>query len=594
MGERKLRFKNLRYSFRCLGILIKAHPWFLIGQIISMICLVFQSLIPINVVSKIITAYTNGQTEKEIYGIIILNVGFLIIISIINLIIDFLMNYINSHFTLVFSTVLFRKLETIDYDFHERPDFLDNYTRALDNGAEKIYNVANSQMRLIKSFIQSVAVFVVIFSIHYLAVVYAIGIALIYALLRRFRATLNFERMTAERPFTRKRWYISRTYFVKDAIPDVKITDINDVMLGEHKVATDGQIHEYVKYSKKIVIFDSIGSFLMTTIYPVILGIVSYVVLEVKDVASLAALTVAATTISNLVRTFTNILTDIQIDALEAKVAFEVLDMDSSIEGKGGAKVEGEFKSLEIKDLTFAYVDNDVLKNINFYINKGEKIAIVGSNGAGKTTLVKLLLRLYDPKSGVVEINGQDYRTLDPKDLRHKVGAVFQNNEDYSVTIAENILLRKMNSPEDEALVIEALKFGGLYDYVMTLPDGINTMVTREFHHEGAVFSGGQRQKLAVARGYAQNYDLFILDEPSSALDPIAEAKMYHNMLELGKDKTLIFISHRLSATANVDRIYLFENGGILESGTHEELMAKENGRYKEMFTSQAEKYFKE
>ena len=589
----KLRFRNLRYSFRCLGILIKAHPWFLFGQIISLGCLIVQTLVPINIVSKIVSAYNAGQSEKEIFYIIFLNIGILIIVSIANLIIDFLMSFINSHFTLVFSTVLFRKLESIDYDFHEQPDFLDNYTRALDNGAEKIYNVAKNQMSLIKTIVRSIAVFAVIVSIHYLAIVYTIIIGVIDAFLRQVRARLNYDRMTNMRPHLRKRWFISRSYFVKDAIPDIKTTDINDVMLDEHKKATIGQLKEYMYYSNRLTIFDFIGSLLMASIYPVILGIVSYAVLDIKDIASLAALTVAATTISNLVNNFNSVLTDIQVDSLEAKVTFEVLDMDSSIEGKGGEKLDSEFESLEVRDLTFAYTDKDILKDVNLKINKGEKIAIVGANGAGKTTLVKLLLRLYDPKSGSILINGKDYKTLDPNSLRKKVGAVFQNNEDYSVTVAENVLLRKMSSPDDENKVIESLKFGDLYDYVMTLPDGINTSVSKEFHREGTIFSGGQRQKLAVSRGYAQNYELFILDEPSSALDPIAEAKMYHHMLELGKDKTLIFISHRLSATANVDRIYLFENGKIVEEGTHEELLNISNGRYKEMFTSQAEKYFR-
>ena len=589
----KLRFRNLRYSFRCLGILIKAHPWFLFGQIISLACLIVQTLVPINIVSKIVSAYNAGQSEREIFYVIFLNIGILILVSIINLIIDFLMNFISSHFTLVFSTVLFRKLESIDYDFHEQPDFLDNYTRALDNGAEKIYNVAKNQMSLIKTVIRSIAVFAVILSVHYLAIIYTLGIALVDALLRQVRARLNYDRMTQMRPHLRKRWFISRSYFVKDAIPDIKTTDINDVMLDEHQKATNGQLKEYMHYSNRLVIFDSLGSFLMASIYPVIIGIVSYTILDIKDIASLATLTVAATTISNLVNSFNSVLTDIQVDSLEAKVTFEVLDMDSQIEGKGGEELEGNFSSLEVKNVTFAYTDKDILKNVNIKIRKGEKIAIVGSNGAGKTTLVKLLLRLYDPKDGEILINGKDYRLLDVKSLRKKVGAVFQNNEDYSVTVAENVLLRKVNSKEDEEKVIESLKFGDLYDYVMALPDGINTSVSKEFHREGTIFSGGQRQKLAVSRGYAQNYDLFILDEPSSALDPIAEAKMYHNMLELGKDKTLIFISHRLSATANVDRIYLFEDGMVKEEGTHEELMNIPNGRYKEMFTSQSEKYFR-
>lgn len=587
----KLKFSNLRYSFRCLGILIKAHPWFLFGQIISLACLIVQTLVPINIVSKIISAYNDGMSEMDIYKIIFLNIGILILVSIINLIINFLMNFISSHFILVFSTVLFRKLESIDYDFHEQPDFLDNYTRALDNGAEKIYNVANNQMSVIKTIIRSIAVFAVIFSVHYLAIVYTLIVAFIDILLRRVRARLNYDRMTAMRPHMRKRWFIARTYFVKDAIPDLKTTDINDVMLEEHRKAINGQIKEHMHYGNRLFVFDYIGSLLMFSIYPVILGIVSYGVLGIRDAASLAALTVAATSISNLVNSFNSVLTEIQIDALEAKVAFEVLDMDSLIEGKGGEEFTEEVETLEVKNVTFAYTDKDILKNISIKVRKGEKIAIVGSNGAGKTTLVKLLLRLYDPKSGEILINGKDYKSLDPKTLRKKVGAVFQNTEDYSVTVAENVLLRKMEFDGDSDKVIEALTFGDLNEYVKTLPNGINTSVSREFNKDGAVFSGGQRQKLAVSRGYAQNYDLFILDEPSSALDPIAEAKMYHNMLELGKDKTLIFISHRLSATANVDRIYLFEDGVVKEEGTHDELMNIPNGRYKEMFISQSEKY---
>ena len=125
----------------------------------------------------------------------------------------------------------------------------------------------------------------------------------------------------------------------------------------------------------------------------------------------------------------------------------------------------------------------------------------------------------------------------------------------------------------------------------MSLPDGIDTMVTREFNKNGAVFSGGQLQKIAVARGYCQNYEVLLLDEPSSRLDPIAEAKMYQNMLKMGEGKTLIFISHRLSAAVNCDKIVLFENGTIKEASTHEQLMKIENGRYREMFISQAEKY---
>lgn len=588
----KLRFKNLKYSFRCLGVLIKSHPWFLFAQLLSIVFLIFETIIPINIVSEILTSYKSGGTLKDIIIIVSYNIAIIIACEIANNFISYLVNFIQAHFTLAFSTVLFNKLYSIDYDFHESPNFLDNYTRALDNGSEKIYNVASHQMDLIKILIRSVTIFIYIFQIHWIAVLYTVLIALVYMLCRRRSGEIRFDIQTEWRPLQRKRWYIARTYFVKDAIPDIKITDINDIMIREHEEILKNTIKVFDKHTWKICLLEFFGSSFMVSIYPFILGTVCYVVLGVKDTIILAKLTVAASMLHNFVKSFTTTITNIQIDALETRIPFEVLDMDSKIEGKGGLPVGDDFKSLSIDNASFAYLDDKyVLSDISFYVNKGEKIAIVGHNGAGKTTLVKLLLRLYDVNKGSIKVNGLDYKNIDPKDLRNKVGAVFQNSEIYSVTVAENILLRKMETKEDEELVITALKFSGIYDYVLTLPEGINTMVTREFMKDGAMFSGGQIQKIAVARGFAQNYELFILDEPSSALDPLAEAEMYKHMLELGKERTLIFISHRLSATANVDRIYLFEQGRIIESGTHEELMNIEEGKYKEMFMSQAEKY---
>ena len=591
----ELRLKNLKYSFRCLGLIIKEHPSFLVCGIISTICLVLEHLVPINIVAQIIELFQNRDNyEKpfnEIIKIIIINISIMIISGIIYQIIDYFKYYIQSHFSLTFSTVLFKKLESIDYEFHQNAQFLDNYTRALDGGAEKIYAVANNQMSLISSIIDALFILSIILSVHYLAMVYAMVVAGIYMLIRRKSGEMQFDKLSADRPFVRLEWAISRMYFVKDSIPDIKTTNINNVMLDEHTELNKERIKVYDKYTTKKTVLDTIGSILLASIYPIILLIVCYVAIENKDLSSLASLTVAATSISNSINSIIVILTQIQIEALEAKVSFEVLDMESKIEGRGGDKIEGKFEMLSINNISFAYGDKVVLNDISLHIKNGEKIAIVGSNGAGKTTFVKLLLRLYDVKKGSIFFNNNMYTDTDPKEIRGRIGAVFQNPEVYSVSIAENILLRKIESKEDIDLVIEALKFADIYDYVMSLPEGLNTIVTREFSREGAIFSGGQTQKIAVARGYAQNYEILLLDEPSSKLDPLAETKMINNMLSLGKDKTLIFISHRLSATCNCDRIYLFEDGIIKESGTHEELMKLEKGKYREMFISQAEKY---
>lgn len=587
----KLRLKNLKYSLRSLNILIKRHPIYLLCSIVSMICIVINSLIPINVVNKIVTMFQQNKTFKEITIVILINVSITIITYIINESVSVIKLYISSHFTLSFSTTLFKKMSNIDYEFHQNHQFLDNYTRALDAGAENIYGVANNQMELIKEIIRSVFLFTIIFSASYIAVIYALVIAIIYMLLKRTSAELQFKRANDQRPFQRMEWGISRMYFVKDAIPDIKTTAINDVMLDEYEMVNEKRLKIYQKTTSKKAIVDAIGNALMVTIFPVIMLCACISTIDALDLALISSLSVAATTISNTIYNFTNIITSIQIHSLEAKITFEVLDMDSKIEGKGGQEPDKKFLKLDIKDAEFAYTDRNIIDNISLSIKAGEKVAIVGTNGAGKTTLVKLLLRLYDVKEGKIDYNAVNYKKLDPIKLRKKIGAVFQNPEVYSVSIAENILLKKIETPEEEQKVIEALKFADIYDYVSTLPEGINTIVTREFDREGAIFSGGQMQKIAVARGYAQNYDILLLDEPSSRLDPIAESKMYKRMLQMGEGKTLIFISHRLSATINCDHIYLFEKGKIIEQGTHEELMRIPNGKYREMFESQSEKY---
>ena len=584
--------KNIKHAFRALILLIKEYPLYILAEALSATMLVVQTLIPIKVSELIVLTVTNDLSFDAMVVEVLIYMGILCIATVINRVLQFYFEYISMNFVVKFSTRLFKKLDSIDYSFHESNKFLDNYTRALETGSRRIYNTAIAQVNLIKTLIQSASVFVILFQVHYLAVGYAIGIGIIYALIFFRISRHNFKISTIQRPFMRKRWYISRMYFVKDAIPDMKTTGIDDVLRDEHTSISNKIIENHDKYRVMPSVLSVIGEILMASIYPVVLGVVAYATLEDLPIATLTSLTVAASTLSGLIFTVASSITQIQNEAVECKIPFDVLDMESSIEGKGGIEVEEQFEKLEINKLSFTYEGSNkpALYDVSLHVKRGEKIAIVGENGAGKTTLVKLLLRLYDPSNGEIKIDNNSYFDTDTKSLRKHVGAVFQNNEVYSVSVAENILLRRVETKEDEELVVEALKFADIYDYVEKLPEGIHTVVTREFHRRGTIFSGGQVQKIAVARGYAQNYQLLILDEPSSALDPIAEAKMYHRMLELGRNRSLIFISHRLSATANVDRIYLFSEGTVKEAGTHDELM-KLNGIYKEMFTSQAEKY---
>ena len=252
---------------------------------------------------------------------------------------------------------------------------------------------------------------------------------------------------------------------------------------------------------------------------------------------------------------------------------------------------EGE-PELIFDNVSFIYKGQTepTLKNINMTIHHKEKIAIVGHNGAGKTTFTKLLMRLYDPSEGAITYHGENIRDFHLAKYRSLYASAFQDYQVFAMTVAENVLMRKPGSEADYETVRRALGEAGILEKIESLPKGLDTILTREFAEDGAVLSGGELQKVAVARTFAKDYKIAVFDEPSSALDPVAEYRLYESIMKSCEDKTVIFISHRLSTAVLADKIYLFENGEIVEQGNHEELMQK-NGLYAEMFVKQAEKY---
>ena len=227
---------------------------------------------------------------------------------------------------------------------------------------------------------------------------------------------------------------------------------------------------------------------------------------------------------------------------------------------------------------------------MNFTWKKGERIAIVGYNGAGKTTLVKLLMGLYPLTSGRILVNGVDLEELDKEQYRGHFGTVFQDLQVFAMTLAENVLLYSPESEEDYDKARRALTQAQFDINHRGLIKGLDTMISREFDEEGFVCSGGQAQKIAIARIFMKNPDMVILDEPSSALDPLAEYNMYRNMMKASKGKGVIFISHRLSSARMASHIFMMKYGEIIEEGSHEELMAMQ-GEYYDMFNLQAQNY---
>lgn len=299
-------------------------------------------------------------------------------------------------------------------------------------------------------------------------------------------------------------------------------------------------------------------------------------------VSFITALVMLYTPIKGIGKNFNNV----QISFLAIERVMDILDMDPAVKDRADARVLKQIeKGITFDDVTFEYVPGTpVLKNVNLNVRAGSTVAVVGNSGGGKTTLVNLLPRFYDVKSGAVKIDGQDIRSLTMESLRDKIAVVFQDNFLFEGTIRDNITLGKENASDEE--ISAALKMAYLDDFVAGLENGVDT----EIGERGALLSGGQRQRLAIARAFIKNAPIVILDEATSALDNKSEAVVQKAIDNLMQDRTVFVIAHRLSTVQNADKIVVVNDGRIVEEGTHEELLAIDNGAYKALYNAQFKK----
>ena len=305
---------------------------------------------------------------------------------------------------------------------------------------------------------------------------------------------------------------------------------------------------------------------------------------RVESVGVFATLIAAAAALSSCLSNIAGIGTVLVRTRETARMLRSFFELDSPIENSTGEPLGTGAHALEFRHVGFAYPSGDfALRDLDFAVAPGEHIAIVGENGAGKTTMMKLLLRLYDVKEGEIRIDGHPLSHYDVRSLRKSIGVAFQESHDYALSLREN--LRFYADAADETLR-EALRRAGLD----RLEDRLDTDLTKEFDEAGAVLSGGEKQKLALARLFCADLGLLLLDEPSAALDPLAEYELMQSLMTLAEGKTVVMVAHRLSTVRHMDRILVIDHGALAEEGTHEELMAR-NGIYAEMFRKQGENY---
>lgn len=269
----------------------------------------------------------------------------------------------------------------------------------------------------------------------------------------------------------------------------------------------------------------------------------------------------------------------------------EYLELPDTTNRKQGTSLPNGLCEIEFRNVSYTYfgAEEPTIQNLSFKLHKGEKLALVGLNGAGKTTIVKLMCGLYDPTEGEILLNGVNVKNYNREEYFKLFSAVFQESSFLAASIAEN-MTGQVGDAIDRERMLDCMKRADIYEKVMSLPEQENTMLVRSIFKTATDFSGGEKQKLALAKALYKDAPILLLDEPTAALDAIAEQKMYLNYLEFAKEKTSLFISHRLASTRFCDRILLLENGQVAECGSHRELM-EQKGNYAELFELQSSYY---
>ncbi len=579
--------------FYFVGLLFKHSPWLVIGEIaVSIIQKMPTRLISVLGVRYIIDAVSQGAGKEKIFkAVFVIALVLAVSYFVIWLYRELYVSIAREKLSKSLNTTLYNKAKELDLEFYDNPHFYNNFILTIESSGDNIQNVLMLVTNYIGELVSLFTIGAVLLTIDPVCLAIILVIIAIFTPISKKIGNLQMIRRVENNRLHRRADYFARIFYLQDYAKEVRMNGVKPLLIKRYNQAAQAVIDSQKKYVGKI----DTAYFIQETgvqivgfmfLLPLYLG---YCVLEKQTlsagdfVASFNGAFVIATSFSFLTVTAARTFSE---RAKMIEKYREFLKTDYKIKDGTEVKEITPPGVIEIKNLSFTYPGNEepTLKDINITVKPYEKIALVGFNGAGKTTLTNLLLRLYDPTEGEILIDGENIKNATVKSHRDRFAAVFQDFQIFACTLGENVAL---DVEPDRERVEKALSHSG---FTKKLDKGIDNELLREFDDGGAMLSGGEAQKVAISRAFYKNCPYVILDEPSANLDPVAEYKLNQAMLDAAENKTVIFISHRLSTTIIADRIYVMENGKIVECGSHTELMAL-NGTYAKMFNMQAEKY---
>lgn len=485
---------------------------------------------------------------------------------------------------------MYQKLAAIDISNYDNNESYEKISRAMNEIDNRLLDVFRTSFNIIESSVILITSLGIVLQIDLFILLFSISSLIVSILFNIGYNKIDYRSRMAQVSDNREIDYVHRILYHKDYSQDVRTTGLSGLLFGMMNKAYGGLRKTYRRENPKLMLYDVLPqSISLIATIASIFYIIFRISLGHISVGSFAALLNGSQSVTATIGGLFQFIPEFQQHSLYLDNLFEILDKRNHILS-GPKKVNGDFSTIEFKNVSFRYPNSEhyVLKDLSFKIHKGEMVGIVGHNGAGKSTLIKLLLRLYDPTEGEILLDDVDYRQYDVKDLRDSIGTVFQNYFVYPFSIYENVAMNSVDAGQ-RTKIDSILNDVALYKKIHDLDPDMRKQLSNEFEN-GLVLSGGEQQKVAIARVLYKSNPIVVMDEPSSALDPISEAEIIDLIFQNFKGKTVFMVSHRLSTTKHCDKIIHISNGHIIECGSHEQLMAS-GGAYSELFNLQAENY---
>ncbi|HDX9633550.1 MULTISPECIES: ABC transporter ATP-binding protein [Bacillus cereus group] len=579
-----------------LGYIYREHPLSLI--LFCILSLITATIPPILIILNkqtidTITNIHNNPDAQEVV-IILLVVTFLLqyFSSVLSNIGIYIFTRITQTVNYVLKKIMLTKLIKIPLKEYEDSSFFDTINLANIAISGNGVRVISSLIGVLQSLISLIGICGILLAIHWILPI-ALFLSTLPGIILIFIAKSKNYRMTKETAAKDRELGFTDNLFVdKSAIREIKINDSGDFLLNKWS----NLFKVIQKYKLNLALWEcktkSIAALLLQVSSLVVSLILVYQIFDNKlSIGDYVALLGAVASVQSIFGSIGSHLGSIFETAIYNSALMQILDYDVKNKKEVDPIEIQSVEEISLKNISFYYPKTNVkvLDNINLKINKGENISIVGHNGSGKTTLVKCILGLYDVSDGEIRVNEKNIKDINKITYFERVAAIFQDFYKYKFSLRENLGFGNLKKLNDDQELYNALQKVGLYEKVKNYQFNLDTYLTREIP-DGRELSGGEWQKLAIARGFLKDSDLIILDEPTAALDPLSEMKIFELFNKLSENKTTITISHRLGPTKYSDRIIVMDNGNIVEEGNYDELMNK-RGVYYEMYLSQAKWY---